>query len=731
MRTVAHVLLELLVVRLEELDERPDRNVLEGRVVRLEEAHQVAVQTAVRLVPHCVERRIVVRLAAQVAQRRGRVALHLDRRRGGEREEHLADAHVEQLRLEVLGERQDRRACSHLALDAERDVQRELLDALDGARIDDRRLVPLAARRQVAQRADRVALQLLVLLVTQELNQGVQEARVDDRALVLRVDRHVAHARGRREDQREERRAEQAEQRREAVAAHDLDLVLFVAREVAQRKRRLALHLEAAALHQPDQVLHEARLALRELLPVHTVHRNVAQRRGAVVLHIRVGTRQERYQHRDCTRIHELLPVLVAVRHVQQRARRVALYTDILRARQARKRHERTRLGNLGLVVVVRREVRNASHRVALHFHVRAQHLPDQRLEATQLHNQQLVLGVHRKVAKRRARRPLHLNVMGLQQEQHGLERLAAHLAHLLLGDLRKGQRRTPLQVHVIAERERGQRPQRLPREKVGLGPVCVSRTLHTLEVLKEVCDRIPLVIQQERLVLRTPRSSTATAQISHRVPPVVAWSSLRAAVAGENSSAERQKCGGAMATTKKNPWHYSRSATRARRHPRASARARARPSGESQHLAPCPCQSTALYRSPDLRPRVLHASCAAATVIDAVSTSRADPEYRTRAVESGAGHPCAGRPGVDHGGSRRAAHAVHGALRDAAHGAHHVHGAHAHVARAALAARVRVAHAVQRARARARDRRRSPVSVFPSFPAPGWTPSLLRCASV
>ena len=118
-------------------------------------------------------------LRRQVPKRSGTIALHLDARRVGERNKHLANAHLEQLRLEVVcrqlqsiisgsfqltAERQNRNTSCHLALDRQWDLQHQILDPLHRASLDDRALVPLATSSEVTQRRDRVALHLLVLV---------------------------------------------------------------------------------------------------------------------------------------------------------------------------------------------------------------------------------------------------------------------------------------------------------------------------------------------------------------------------------------------------------------------------------------------------------------------------------------------------------------------------------------------------------------------------------------
>lgn len=79
-------------------------------------------------------------------------------------------------------------------------------------------------------RVGRAHLNLLVLVVRKQVDQGRKEAGLDDRRLVRRVDRDVADACGGGEDEREERGAEEAEERGEAAVLDDFDLVLFCGR---------------------------------------------------------------------------------------------------------------------------------------------------------------------------------------------------------------------------------------------------------------------------------------------------------------------------------------------------------------------------------------------------------------------------------------------------------------------------------------------------------------------
>lgn len=71
---------EALVVRFKQLDQRPDGDVLERRVRGTEESDEVEVESPLGLGPDRVEGLIVVGgFRGEVADRRGRVALDFDR----------------------------------------------------------------------------------------------------------------------------------------------------------------------------------------------------------------------------------------------------------------------------------------------------------------------------------------------------------------------------------------------------------------------------------------------------------------------------------------------------------------------------------------------------------------------------------------------------------------------------------------------------------------------------
>jgi len=80
-RRVTNVADQLRVARLQELNDRPDSNMLEGGVGASQEAVQVVVHPALRLVPYLVESRVVIRSRSAILRRevsKGSSAVALD-----------------------------------------------------------------------------------------------------------------------------------------------------------------------------------------------------------------------------------------------------------------------------------------------------------------------------------------------------------------------------------------------------------------------------------------------------------------------------------------------------------------------------------------------------------------------------------------------------------------------------------------------------------------------------
>ena len=178
----------------------------------------------------------------EVPEGGGGVALDLDRLGLGEGHEHVEHAELQQPRFQLVRQREHRDRRRHLALHAQRHLQHELDALRHGARLQHQLFVLVRRRRKVAQRRDRVALDLLVVCRAQQVHQRDQEACFDDWRLVRGVDGDVADAGDRRQDQGQVRGFEEFEERWEASRAHDVKLVAFVRGEIAESERSLALN---------------------------------------------------------------------------------------------------------------------------------------------------------------------------------------------------------------------------------------------------------------------------------------------------------------------------------------------------------------------------------------------------------------------------------------------------------------------------------------------------------
>lgn len=115
---------ELPVFRLEQLQERPDGDVLEGCVAAHYETVQVASNAAVRLCPVFAENGIIANFGGklairciyiiikslltfrrQVSQRGSTVALYFNTLRFGQRNKNVKNSQVEQVRFQLVAER--------------------------------------------------------------------------------------------------------------------------------------------------------------------------------------------------------------------------------------------------------------------------------------------------------------------------------------------------------------------------------------------------------------------------------------------------------------------------------------------------------------------------------------------------------------------------------------------------------------------------------------------------
>lgn len=72
-----------------------------------------------------------------------------------------------------------------------------------------------------------MALDLFILVERQQLDQGSQESRIDDRGFVRGVDRHVSDTSSGGENEREVRGVQEPEEGFQAVGFDDLELILF------------------------------------------------------------------------------------------------------------------------------------------------------------------------------------------------------------------------------------------------------------------------------------------------------------------------------------------------------------------------------------------------------------------------------------------------------------------------------------------------------------------------
>jgi hypothetical protein len=98
---------QLGVARLQELNDCPDSDVLEGSVGASQETVQVVVHAALRLVPDLVKCRVVVRsrsaiFGREISKGSSAIALDLGTRRVGEWDQNLTDPHFQQLTLEFI-----------------------------------------------------------------------------------------------------------------------------------------------------------------------------------------------------------------------------------------------------------------------------------------------------------------------------------------------------------------------------------------------------------------------------------------------------------------------------------------------------------------------------------------------------------------------------------------------------------------------------------------------------
>ena len=215
------------------------------------------------------------------------------------------------MHLQLIAEREHGDGGRHLRLHAEGHLEHELLALLDRTGLEHELLVLVRAGREVPKGRDGVALDLFVVDRPQQVDQRLQEARLDDGRLVERVDGDVADAGDGGQDQRQVGRLQQPEQRRQPARLDDLELVFLVRREVSERQCGLTLHLRRRGAHEGDERLDQASLGLSQALAVRRVDGDVAQRRRAVVLYVDVRRREKLDEHRHRAGVDQLLSVVV------------------------------------------------------------------------------------------------------------------------------------------------------------------------------------------------------------------------------------------------------------------------------------------------------------------------------------------------------------------------------------------------------------------------------------
>lgn len=96
--------------------------------------------------------------------------------------------------MELTTQSQNSNTRGHLTLNRKGYLQDQILDPLDRTGFDNRSLVSFATSGEVAQCRDSVALNLFILVKGKKFDQRREETRVDNGALIVGVDRDVAHA---------------------------------------------------------------------------------------------------------------------------------------------------------------------------------------------------------------------------------------------------------------------------------------------------------------------------------------------------------------------------------------------------------------------------------------------------------------------------------------------------------------------------------------------------------
>lgn len=130
-----------------------------------------------------------------------------------------------------------------------------------------------------------------------------------------------------------------------------VDRVRTVRGEVEERERRLDLHLLRGRIQAGDQARQQVVHVRKQQAPVLAVDRNIAERRGAVVLNFSVvGRAQQADKDRQTTGANQRGSILVGVRQIEKRAGGVAHNAQVIRVTKLYERRQGARRDDLGFV---------------------------------------------------------------------------------------------------------------------------------------------------------------------------------------------------------------------------------------------------------------------------------------------------------------------------------------------------------------------------------------------
>jgi hypothetical protein len=170
-----------LILGLKELQECPDSDVLECRITRLKEAAEVSVNSTLGLGPVLHKDRVVADFGGKVAKSSSTVALDFDAWGVSKRNQDTADSKVEEVRLEVVAESQNRNSGGHFGLNSDRDIENQLFALLHRASIQNKGLVAIGTGCKVSECGNGVALNFLVIGGSEQVDKRLEEVGLDNR----------------------------------------------------------------------------------------------------------------------------------------------------------------------------------------------------------------------------------------------------------------------------------------------------------------------------------------------------------------------------------------------------------------------------------------------------------------------------------------------------------------------------------------------------------------------